>query len=69
MEYYRVDNPKFYPFIKYFWNIFCPKILAKVVQWLKDFSDEKEREKYTHSLGNLTLLAECKNNQAENKDF
>ncbi|WP_121299004.1 DUF262 domain-containing protein [Helicobacter pylori] len=37
-------------------------------QWMKDFSEE-ERELYTHSLANLTLLGGKKNNQASNKDF
>ncbi|WRA45036.1 DUF262 domain-containing protein [Helicobacter pylori] len=37
-------------------------------QWVKDFSEE-ERELYTHSLANLTLLGGKKNNQASNKDF
>ncbi len=37
-------------------------------QWMKDFSEE-ERELYTHSLANLTLLGGTKNAQASNKDF
>ncbi|GAA8936142.1 hypothetical protein SLK260_03050 [Helicobacter pylori] len=37
-------------------------------QWVKDFSEE-ERELYTHSLANLTLLGGQKNTQASNKDF
>ncbi|GHP58630.1 hypothetical protein VN1193_04730 [Helicobacter pylori] len=37
-------------------------------QWVKDFSEE-ERELYTHSLANLTLLGGKKNTQASNKDF
>ncbi len=37
-------------------------------QWVKDFSEE-ERECYTHSLANLTLLGGTKNAQASNKDF
>ncbi|GAA7648440.1 hypothetical protein JP0142_05390 [Helicobacter pylori] len=45
-------------------------------QWVKDFSEE-ERERYTHSLANLTLLGGKKNtkalkqalNQALNQDF
>ncbi len=37
-------------------------------QWAKDFSEE-ERELYTHSLANLTLLGDTKNTQASNKDF
>ncbi|GAA9612003.1 DUF262 domain-containing protein [Helicobacter pylori] len=37
-------------------------------QWMKDFSEE-ERELYTHSLANLTLLGGTKNGRASNSDF
>nr|WRE07593.1 DUF262 domain-containing protein [Helicobacter pylori] len=37
-------------------------------QWMEDFSEE-ERELYTHSLANLTLLGGTKNSQASNLDF
>lgn len=37
-------------------------------QWAKDFSEE-ERERYTHSLANLTLLGGKKNTKALNLDF
>ncbi|GAA7217490.1 DUF262 domain-containing protein [Helicobacter pylori] len=37
-------------------------------QWAKDFSEE-ERECYTHSLANLTLLGGGKNTKASNLDF
>ncbi|GAA9087978.1 hypothetical protein HpHA15_01930 [Helicobacter pylori] len=37
-------------------------------QWAKDFSEE-ERELYTHSLANLTLLGGTKNTKASNLDF
>ncbi|GAA8743102.1 DUF262 domain-containing protein [Helicobacter pylori] len=37
-------------------------------QWVKDFSEE-ERELYTHSLANLTLLGSKRNSQASNLDF
>ncbi|GHQ42901.1 DUF262 domain-containing protein [Helicobacter pylori] len=37
-------------------------------QWAKDFSEE-ERERYTHSLANLTLLGDVKNTKASNLDF
>ncbi|GAA6935291.1 DUF262 domain-containing protein [Helicobacter pylori] len=37
-------------------------------QWAKDFSEE-EREHYTHSLANLTLLGAKKNIEASNLDF
>ncbi|GAA9639880.1 DUF262 domain-containing protein [Helicobacter pylori] len=37
-------------------------------QWAKEFSEE-ERERYTHSLANLTLLGGEKNTKASNLDF
>ncbi|GAA8656511.1 DUF262 domain-containing protein [Helicobacter pylori] len=37
-------------------------------QWAKDFSEE-ERECYTHSLANLTLLGGKRNTEASNLDF
>ncbi|WP_101006839.1 DUF262 domain-containing protein [Helicobacter pylori] len=37
-------------------------------RWAKDFSEE-ERECYTHSLANLTLLGGKKNSEASNLDF
>ncbi|WRE62951.1 DUF262 domain-containing protein [Helicobacter pylori] len=37
-------------------------------QWVEDFSEE-ERERYTHSLANLTLLGGKKNTEASNFDF
>ncbi len=37
-------------------------------QWAKDFSEE-ERERYTHSLANLTLLGGKKNTESLNLDF
>ncbi|GAA8347677.1 hypothetical protein HpNP15_04430 [Helicobacter pylori] len=37
-------------------------------QWAKDFSEE-ERELYTHSLANLTLLGGKTNTKASNLDF
>lgn len=37
-------------------------------QWVKDFSEE-ERECYTHSLANFTLLGGEKNTEASNLDF
>lgn len=37
-------------------------------QWAKDFSEE-ERERYTHSLANLTLLGGKRNIDASNLDF
>ncbi len=53
-------------------NVFCPKILILQAKWVKDFSEE-ERELYTHSLANLTLLGGKKNtkalSQVLNQDF
>ena len=37
--------------------------------WVKWFPDEDERQKYTHKIGNLVLLARKKNSQAGNYDF
>ncbi|GAA9878842.1 DUF262 domain-containing protein [Helicobacter pylori] len=45
-----------------------PKKPALSSQWAKDFSEE-ERELYTHSLANLTLLGGEKNTTASNRDF
>ncbi|MGL2544405.1 DUF262 domain-containing protein [Helicobacter pylori] len=45
-----------------------PQNLGSSSQWMKDFSEE-ERELYTHSLANLTLLGGTKNAQASNLDF
>ncbi|GAA7543079.1 DUF262 domain-containing protein [Helicobacter pylori] len=45
-----------------------PQQLGSSSQWMKDFSEE-ERERYTHSLANLTLLGGTKNAQASNLDF
>jgi Protein of unknown function DUF262/Protein of unknown function (DUF1524) len=38
-------------------------------QWLADFPDETEREKWVHKLANLVLLTRRKNAQASNLDF
>ncbi|TPH99105.1 DUF262 domain-containing protein [Helicobacter pylori] len=45
-----------------------PKKPTLSSQWAKDFSEE-ERELYTHSLANLTLLGGEKNTKASNLDF
>ncbi|GAA9858698.1 DUF262 domain-containing protein [Helicobacter pylori] len=45
-----------------------PKKPTLSSQWAKDFSEE-ERELYTHSLANLTLLGGEKNTTASNRDF
>ncbi len=49
-------------------SAFCQKTPDPSSQWVKDFSEE-ERELYTHSLANLTLLGGKKNSQASNLDF
>ncbi len=49
-------------------NTSYPKKPDPSSQWVKDFSEE-ERERYTHSLANLTLLGGTKNSQASNLDF
>ncbi len=49
-------------------SAFCQKTPDSSSQWVKDFSEE-ERERYTHSLANLTLLGGEKNSQASNLDF
>lgn len=49
-------------------NTSYPKNPDPSSQWVKDFSEE-ERELYTHSLANLTLLGGTKNSQASNLDF
>ncbi|WP_104744987.1 DUF262 domain-containing protein [Helicobacter acinonychis] len=45
-----------------------PQNLGSSSQWVKDFSEE-QRELYTHSLANLTLLGGKKNTSASNRDF
>ncbi len=49
-------------------NAFCPKIPILQASGLKTLSEE-ERERYTHSLANLTLLGGKKNTKASNLDF
>ncbi|GAA9195208.1 hypothetical protein Taiwan878_00250 [Helicobacter pylori] len=53
-------------------SAFCPKIPILQASGLKTLSEE-ERERYTHSLANLTLLGGKKNTkalkQALNQDF
>lgn len=49
-------------------NTSYPKNPTLSSQWAKDFSEE-ERECYTHSLANLTLLGDTKNKEASNLDF
>ncbi|GHR27955.1 hypothetical protein VN0453_01180 [Helicobacter pylori] len=71
MEYSMSDDPK-PKHIQMDKNLHVEHILPQKPtlssQWAKDFSEE-ERERYTHSLANLTLLGGKKNSQASNLDF
>lgn len=71
VEYFMSDDPK-PKRIQMDENLHVEHILPKKPtlssQWAKDFSEE-ERERYTHSLANLTLLGGIKNSQASNLDF
>ncbi len=71
MEYSMSDDPK-PKRIQMDKNLHVEHILPQnpdpSSQWVKDFSEE-ERERYTHSLANLTLLGGEKNKEASNLDF
>ncbi|GAA7146173.1 DUF262 domain-containing protein [Helicobacter pylori] len=71
VEYFMSDDPK-PKRIQMDRNLHVEHILPQKPtlssQWAKDFSEE-ERECYTHSLANLTLLGGNKNSQALNLDF
>ncbi|MDO7815752.1 DUF262 domain-containing protein [Helicobacter pylori] len=71
VEYFMSDNAN-PAYIKMDDDLHVERILPQnpdpSSQWVKDFS-EKERELYTHSLANLTLLGGTKNAQASNLDF
>ncbi|WRB58648.1 DUF262 domain-containing protein [Helicobacter pylori] len=71
VEYFMSDDPK-PKRIQMDKNLHVEHILPKEPtlssQWAKDFSEE-ERELYTHSLANLTLLGGEKNTEASNLDF
>ncbi|MBH0303151.1 DUF262 domain-containing protein [Helicobacter pylori] len=71
VEYFMSDDPK-PKRIQMDKNLHVEHILPQQPgsssQWVKDFSEE-ERELYTHSLANLTLLGGTKNTQASNLDF
>ncbi|GAA8153610.1 DUF262 domain-containing protein [Helicobacter pylori] len=71
VEYFMSDNAN-PAYIKMDDDLHVERILPQnpdpSSQWAKDFSEE-ERECYTHSLANLTLLGGKKNSQASNKDF
>ncbi|GAA9092088.1 DUF262 domain-containing protein [Helicobacter pylori] len=71
VEYFMNDDPK-PKRIQMDKNLHVEHILPQKPtlssQWAKDFSEE-ERELYTHSLANLTLLGGKKNTEASNLDF
>ncbi|GAA6959869.1 DUF262 domain-containing protein [Helicobacter pylori] len=71
VEYFMSDDPK-PKRIQMDKNLHVEHILPQKPtlssQWAKDFSEE-ERECYTHSLANLTLLGGKKNTKASNLDF
>ncbi|GAA8678488.1 DUF262 domain-containing protein [Helicobacter pylori] len=71
VEYFKSDDPK-PKRIQMDKNLQVEHILPQKPtlssQWAKDFSEE-ERERYTHSLANLTLLGGNKNTKASNLDF
>ncbi|GAA7903992.1 DUF262 domain-containing protein [Helicobacter pylori] len=70
VEYSMSDDPKPKRIQKDDYHIehILPQQPGSSSQWMKDFSEE-ERELYTHSLANLTLLGGTKNAQASNLDF
>ncbi|WRG88319.1 DUF262 domain-containing protein [Helicobacter pylori] len=70
VEYFVSDDPKPKRIQKDDYHIehILPQQPGSSSQWVKDFSEE-ERELYTHSLANLTLLGGNKNSQASNLDF
>ncbi len=70
VEYFMSDDPKPKRIQKNDFHIehILPQKPDPSSQWVRDFSEE-ERELYTHSLANLTLLGGNKNSQASNLDF
>ncbi|MCK0503321.1 DUF262 domain-containing protein [Helicobacter pylori] len=70
MEYFMSDDPRPKRIEKDNFHVehILPQKPDPSSQWVKDFSEE-ERELYTHSLANLTLLGGKKNSQASNLDF
>ncbi|RVZ32297.1 DUF262 domain-containing protein [Helicobacter pylori] len=70
VEYFMSDDPRPKRIEKNDFHIehILPQKPDLSSQWAKDFSEE-ERELYTHSLANLTLLGGIKNSQASNLDF
>ncbi|WRB41761.1 DUF262 domain-containing protein [Helicobacter pylori] len=70
VEYFISDDPRPKRIEKNDFHVehILPQSPDSSSQWVKDFSEE-ERELYTHSLANLTLLGGTKNAQASNLDF
>ncbi|GAA8964747.1 DUF262 domain-containing protein [Helicobacter pylori] len=70
VEYFMSDDPKPKRIEKNDFHVehILPQKPTLSSQWAKDFSEE-ERERYTHSLANLTLLGGTKNTKASNLDF
>ncbi|WQW69424.1 DUF262 domain-containing protein [Helicobacter pylori] len=70
VEYFMSDDPRPKRIEKNDFHVehILPQKPDPSSQWMKDFSEE-ERELYTHSLANLTLLGGTKNAQASNLDF
>ncbi len=70
VEYFMSDEPKPKRIQTNDFHVehILPKNPDPSSQWVKDFSEE-ERECYTHSLANLTLLGGKRNIEASNFDF
>lgn len=70
VEYFMSDDPRPKRIEKNDFHVehILPQNPDSSSQWVKDFSEE-ERELYTHSLANLTLLGGTKNKEASNLDF
>ncbi|GAA7984438.1 DUF262 domain-containing protein [Helicobacter pylori] len=70
VEYFMSDDPKPKRIQKGDFHVehILPQKPDPSSQWVKDFSEE-ERELYTHSLANLTLLGGERNTEASNLDF
>ncbi|GAA8784557.1 DUF262 domain-containing protein [Helicobacter pylori] len=70
VEYFMSDdpNPKRIQTNDFHVEHILPQKPTLSSQWAKDFSEE-ERERYTHSLANLTLLGGKRNIEASNLDF
>ncbi|GAA8996230.1 DUF262 domain-containing protein [Helicobacter pylori] len=70
VEYFMSDDPKPKRIQRNDFHVehILPQNPDPSSQWVKDFSEE-ERERYTHSLANLTLLGGEKNKEASNLDF